>query len=70
MLHGTELNSEEKWKICFLKSSNVSIRKLADEIHRLKSVVGNYLKDSSKYRTSSRKQSFLLEFKDNNESVK
>ena len=44
----------EKIKIEFLKSKKMSIRQIAKEVNRSKSVVGNYLKDPSTYGVSKR----------------
>jgi len=54
MPHGTHLDSNEKCLIDYLKSKNLSNRKIADEINRSKTLVGNYLKDRSKYGSNKR----------------
>jgi len=51
-----ELDYDEKIIIEFLKSKKMSIRQIAKEINRSKSVVGNYLKDPSKYGVSKRSE--------------
>ena len=54
MPRGTHLDSNEKCMIDYLKSKNQSIRKIAEEINRSKTLVANYLKDPSKYGTVKR----------------
>ena len=54
MPRGKKLNQDEKNKINELRKKEMSIRKIALEIERSKTVVYNYLKLGNMYRAKDR----------------